>query len=412
MVLSARDFLQRVLGTPLTCLGTALLLAVLVGAGSAWANNAAPSRQSLDELRSRIESLRKELESTQASHSEAADALKKSERAISEAKRRLHHIDRQQAASSQALQRQQAEKARLEQTIRDQQQQLSQHFYRQYLGGQPGHLQRLLSQEDPAAAARELRYYGYVARARAAQIDALKANLDKVAKLNEETAATLEEIAELKSEQEQQRRQLEAEKQDRQEVLAKLAQQIRAQRGEISKLRRDEKQLTELVKKLSRAVPVAPKRSAPAPLRRNDSLPSADLGTGSFAALKGKLRLPVRGDIVNRYGTLREGSGISWKGLFIRAEEGAPVKSVAAGTVVFADWLRGFGNLLIIDHGDDYMSLYGNNQALLKQVGDAVRAGDDIAAVGNTGGNETPGVYFELRHRSQPFDPLSWSTLR
>ncbi len=392
-------------------LAAGLLLAVL-GGSAAWANNPATSRQSLDELRNRIESLRKELENTQASHSEAADALKKSERAISEARRRLHHIDRQRVASLHALERQQEERVRLEEAVREQQRQLSQHFHRQYLGGRPGHLQLLLSLEDPAAAARELRYHGYVARARAAQIAALQANLDKVAKLNEETAATLDEIAALQSEQEQQRRQLEAENQDRKEVLAGLAQQIRAQRGEISKLRRDEKQLTELVKRLARVAPAPPRRSTPAPLRRNESLPTPELAAGSFAALKGKLRLPVRGDIVNRFGALRAGSGISWKGLFIRAAEGAPVKSVAAGTVVFADWLRGFGNLLIIDHGDDYMSLYGNNQTLLKQVGDEVRAGDDIAAVGNTGGNETSGVYFELRHRSQPFDPLPWSVLR
>jgi septal ring factor EnvC (AmiA/AmiB activator) len=380
--------------------------------GTVWAADNAPSKQSLEELRSRIESLKKELESTQASHSEAADALKKSERAISEAKRRLHSIGIQQAANRQALELQQAEKSRLDETIHQQQQLLSQQLYQQYVTGQASHLQILLSQRDPVSVARELRYYSYVARARAEQIASLKSNLDKVAELNERTAATLEEIEQLKTEQEQQRRQLEAEKQDRKEVLANLSKQIRSQRGEISKLRRDEKQLTELVRKLARVVPAKPKRSSSSVVRRNDSLPTPDLPSVNFAALKGKLRLPVRGDIINRFGTLREGSGISWKGLFIKAGEGSQVKSIAGGIVVFADWLRGFGNLLIIDHGEGYMSLYGNNQTLLKQVGDSVVAGDDIAAVGNTGGNEEAGVYFELRHQSQPFDPLIWCSLR
>jgi len=120
----------------------------------------------------------------------------------------------------------------------------------------------------------------------------------------------------------------------------------------------------------------------------------------------------VRGEVTNRYGAARKDTGLSWKGLFIRAPEGAEVKSVAKGSVVFADWLRGFGNLIIIDHGDGYMSLYGNNQSLLKNLGDDVKGGDTIAAVGNTGGNESAGLYFELRRRSQPFDPLSWSVVR
>jgi septal ring factor EnvC (AmiA/AmiB activator) len=113
--------------------------------------------------------------------------------------------------------------------------------------------------------------------------------------------------------------------------------------------------------------------------------------------------------VSNRFGDSREDSGVSWKGLFIKANEGAEVKSIATGRVVFADWLRGFGNLIILDHGDGYMSLYGNNQAVLKQVGDIVHVGDTIASVGNSGGNETNGLYYELRRQSHPFDPLSWS---
>jgi len=144
----------------------------------------------------------------------------------------------------------------------------------------------------------------------------------------------------------------------------------------------------------------------------NNALPTNAFDGGNFAALRGKLNLPVRGDVTNRFGAAREDTGVSWKGLFIKSSEGSDVKSVASGRVVFADWMRGFGNLLIIDHGDGYMSLYGNNQALLRKVGDTVKGGDTVASVGNSGGNESSGLYYELRKQSRPFDPLSWSVLR
>jgi septal ring factor EnvC (AmiA/AmiB activator) len=147
-------------------------------------------------------------------------------------------------------------------------------------------------------------------------------------------------------------------------------------------------------------------------IAKNDETPTNAYAGSNFSSLKGKLNLPVRGDVINRFGSSRSDTGVSWKGLFIRASEGSEVKSVASGRVVFADWMRGFGNLIIVDHGSGYMSLYGNNQAVLKQVGDEVNAGDNIAAVGNTGGNESNGLYYELRRASKPLDPLSWSVIR
>jgi septal ring factor EnvC (AmiA/AmiB activator) len=111
---------------------------------------------------------------------------------------------------------------------------------------------------------------------------------------------------------------------------------------------------------------------------------------------------------MNRFGARREGGGVSWKGLFIRATQGAAVKAIATGQVVFADWLRGFGNLIIVDHGEGYMSLYSNNESLYKQVGEKVQPGDAIATVGNSGGQPEPGLYFEMRHQSRPVNPLLW----
>ncbi|MFS2005933.1 murein hydrolase activator EnvC family protein [Duganella sp. CT11-25] len=128
---------------------------------------------------------------------------------------------------------------------------------------------------------------------------------------------------------------------------------------------------------------------------------------GAFASLKGQLRPPVAGKVAAKFGAKR-GDGPTWKGLFIKAAEGADVRAVAGGRVVFADWLRGFGNLIIVDHGGQYMSIYGYNQSLLKRAGDIVKAGDPIASAGNSGGNEESGLYFELRHQGTAFDPAGW----
>lgn len=390
----------------------------LLAPAFAYAAKAETTKEELQELKGRIESLTKELDSTREAHSEAADALKKSEQAISETNRKLYEISRRQNDSRQSLQAQRRELSTLNATIADQQQLLGKQFHQQYIHGQQGYLQILLSGEDPGSVSRNLQYFSYLARARADNIASLRQNLQQVAQLNEKTATTLAEIETLKQEQEQQRKQLESEKRERKDVLQQLAGKIKTQRGEINKLRRDEKRLTNLVERLSRIVPAKPKRkkqAAPAPsgpVGKNEALPSPALADTAFSSLKGKLNLPVRGDIVNKFGSAREDSGVSWKGLFIRANEGSEVKAIASGTVVFADWLRGFGNLVIVDHGDGFMSLYGNNQSLLRNVGDEVDPGDSIAAVGNSGGNADSGLYFEMRHRSKPFDPLGWCVLR
>lgn len=143
------------------------------------------------------------------------------------------------------------------------------------------------------------------------------------------------------------------------------------------------------------------------PARKADIALAPAMPDGAFAALKGQLRPPVAGKVAARFGSKR-GDGPSWKGMFIRAAEGADVHTVASGRVVHASWLRGFGNLIIIDHGGQYWSLYANNQSLLRRVGEVVKAGDVIAAAGNTGGNEESGLYFELRHKGKEFDPASW----
>jgi len=155
------------------------------------------------------------------------------------------------------------------------------------------------------------------------------------------------------------------------------------------------------------AQPARPAEETPPPAKPADIALAPAMPDGAFASLKGQLRPPVAGKIMARFGAKR-GDGPSWKGVFIRAAEGTDVRAVAGGRVVFADWLRGFGNLIIVDHGSQYLSVYGNNQALLKRAGDIVKAGDAIASAGASGGNEESGLYFELRHQGVPFDPASW----
>jgi murein hydrolase activator len=395
---------------------------------SVWAG-AKPeaSKQKLDQLHERIESLNKELDTSKEAHAEVADELKQSEQAISEANRKLYELRQQHQKSRSSLQNLQQEKSSLETTLQQQQHLLGSQIYQQYLHGQQSYLQIILQQQDPGAISRELHYYSYISRARAKLIQSMQRNLGKVAKLNEQTASALKELTALKAEQEQERRELQQQKNERNKVLKKLSAKIASQRGEISKLKRDEKNLSQLVERLARAAakPKAKsktkrnkskdadeKGTEQTTIARNESLPTNDYDGGNFASLRGKLSLPVRGDISNRFGATREDTGVSWKGLFIRSSEGSEVKAVASGRVVFADWLRGFGNLLIVDHGDGYMSLYGNNQALLKKEGDEVKGGDTVATVGNTGGNESSGLYYELRRQSKPFDPLSWSVVK
>ncbi|MBB3223741.1 peptidoglycan DD-metalloendopeptidase family protein [Pseudoduganella umbonata] len=159
--------------------------------------------------------------------------------------------------------------------------------------------------------------------------------------------------------------------------------------------------------KIVQREPAKPEPREEPPARPADVALAPAAPAGAFASLKGQMRAPVSGRVAARFGSKR-GDGPSWKGVFILAGEGTEIRSVAQGRVVFADWLRGFGNLIIVDHGGQYMSIYGNNQSLLKRVGDVVKGGDVIAAAGNSGGNEESGLYFELRHQGRAFDPAGW----
>ncbi len=386
--------------TTRTRLTLLLCICLVAGTGSTHASQ----QDELENLRKRIAGLQQELEKTSESRSEVADALRESERAISDSNRKLADLAQQHREAGRTLVQLQQQARQLKRDIQGQQMLLGEMLYQQYLGGKQEYLKLLLNNHDPNQAAREMQYYEYIARSRAAWLKTLRNNLAQLNTVTTQTMQKSAEITALQEEQKLQKQTLEEDKRTHQQVLGKIALQLKQQRREIGRLQRDENHLAQLVEKLSRML-AQPKSKG---MFSNDNLPDGRFDGSPFEQLKGKLTLPVKGEVSNKFGNARPDSTVLWKGLFLRATANQSVKAVAAGRVVFADWLRGFGNLLIIDHGKGYMSLYGNNETLYKQVGDVLRGGDTIAAVGNSGGNEDSGLYFELRHEGKPMDPMKW----
>lgn len=364
----------------------------------------ASQQEELDNLRGRISAMQRDLDKTSESKAEAADALRESERAISDGNRKLLELATQQHAVDKKLSALQSQQQQLASNMSSQQTLLGHLLYQQYLGGQQEYAKLLLSQQDPNQVARDLQYYRYIARNRANWLAALRGNLRQVAELRNETQAQRNELSAVQAQQKSEQQQLQQKQHERQQMLAKISQQLRSQRQEIHRLQRDENHLSQLVEKITQMLAKPAAKS----LFRNNKLPDSRYDGKPFEQLRGKLVLPVKGDITNHFGATRPDSTVLWKGIFVRAPAGQNVQAIAAGRVVFADWLRGFGNLLIVDHGKGYMSLYGNNETLYKQVGDELRGGDTISTVGNSGGNENSGLYFELRLESKPLDPLKW----
>jgi murein hydrolase activator len=393
----------------------------LAGAGVVFAaastpNKAADAQEELRDLKSRIDAIQKRLATAEESRTEAVDALRASEKSISDANRAVAELIEQSRGADARLAALKREIERIHASLETQQATLGQLFYKQYVAGQPDTLAVLLAGRDPNAIARDLHYMTYIARARTRLIAGMREDLVRAQALAAEAEAKTEELTLATAEQARQRKRLEREQRARAQALTRIARDIEQQQRQIGSLKRDEARLTTLVDQLSRLIARSPKPRAnrepvlarPEPRLRNERLPEPARDEGPFTRLKGRLALPVRGELASRFGSPRQDSGVVWKGVFIAARGGEEVRAVAGGRVVFADWLRGFGNLLILDHGDSYMTLYGYNETLYKQVGDVIRRGERIATVGNSGGHPDSGLYFEMRHEGRPFDPMSW----
>jgi len=379
---------------PAACIAFAALAAT---AGHAPAQN--PSADELKALRSRIERLRNDLAASEGARAEAADELRASETAISEANRSLRELAAERDRLRAELARITAESQAVRASLAARRSQLARLVQARYVEHDRGALRSLLSGDDPQAIARRFAYESFVSRAQAALIGEARAELARLAGLEAAARAKGEERAAVEARARAERETLRKTAAERREVLARISGEVSKARRDLAVAQKNEARLARLVEELARVV-----RPPPRPGAARPGAPAA----GAFGKLKGRLPAPVRGELAVRYGTPQHAASPSPKGVFFRAAEGDEVHAVAAGRVVFAEWLRGYGNLLIVDHGDDYLSIYGNNESVLRRVGDAVHAGEAVATVGASGGNESSGLYFELRHQGRPFDPVPW----
>ena len=384
----------------LTSLAVTFLLlidtGILVAAPVADKAQAKEKAAELERLRHKIQELSDNLGTLRHQHTDERKKLHTLNRKISHASQSLQGLERQRSQQFRKLAQLQAQRQVEKDQLASQRHKLSQLLRAAYVLDQQSPLKILLNATEPATVARSLRYYEYFYRSRAehiADINMTLANLDKLAQRIENKQRDLDTLV---ARQRTQREALEKSRSERNQLLTELNRDIQNKEQRLSQLKEDEQSLQDLVKRLNRAL-----ASIPAP---RESI--------HFARLKGHLTLPARGSIAAHFGTPRQGGQLKWQGIVINAENGADVRAVASGRVVFADWLRGFGLLIILDHGDGYMSLYGYNQELHKEVGDVVKANEIIATVGNNGNHNQSGLYFEIRHQGAPINPLHWCKTR
>jgi septal ring factor EnvC (AmiA/AmiB activator) len=415
-------------------------------AASAGSALAAPSLDSkkgeLDEVRDRLQTLRKNLSKDEASHNQTADQLRDTETAISGATRKLRELtDSRREVEAERAQFD-SQRVQLERNTAAQQQQLALLLKRQFVSGSNDSdtLRLIIGGRDPNQTARDSYFLTRLSVAKAELIKQLGGVAREKQRLANAAEQRAERLQAIEAEQAAARQQLLKEQQKRQSLLKQLATRVKTQRTEISVLQRDEQRMSKLIDGLvklaaersrqrekgekkqaatkvgaggtAHTAPVGPMAAKPTLATSSRKIANAEPGkvSGTFGSLRGRLPLPVGGQISGRFGAARPDAdgNLRWKGLFIRATEGVDVHAIAAGTVVFAEWLRGFGNLVIVDHDDDFLSVYANNQSLLRAAGDEVKAGQTVATVGNSGGIAQSGLYFELRHRGQAFDPAPW----
>jgi septal ring factor EnvC (AmiA/AmiB activator) len=395
-----------------------LAAALFCAVGSISLGAHARDSDDLNALRARIDSLKSELDQKETTRRESRDALRESERAISDAGRELRSLESQTQAAQEELKTLTAMRRELGQGLERQQAALSRMLAARYAAGPPDVLRVALSGADPNDAARDLYYLGTISRSMARLLGRFRADAADLERVSGEVREKAVRLEALEAGRRVEREKILVESRERKRLLDRLADDIRAGRKEIRGLVADESRLARLVEEIGKVLTAKPgagySPKAGRPGRPTTKVPEsgAEAPDGLFSSLRGKLRLPVRGELVSRFGSPRTEGGGNSKGVFIRSPEGQQVRSIAAGRVVFADWMRGFGNLLIVDHGETFLSVYGNNEALLKQPGDAVSVGEPIATVGSTGGSAQTGLYFELRHLGKAFDPLRWSNLR
>jgi septal ring factor EnvC (AmiA/AmiB activator) len=346
----------------------------------------------LESVRSQIRDLQNDIQAAQGEADRLQKDIQSNERDAVEVKKRLSEIENEINTRAVKVAALNVDKADREKTLKGEQQLLAQQIRAAYKIGRNDYLKLLLNQEDPDLVGRMLVYYDYYNRARADRIEQINSSLREINQIKSNIQTEQEKLDGLRKEQLNKLEQFTRSRASRKESIARLQAYISGQGKQLQVLQRNEQELEMLVDQL----------------RRQESIVKSFEEVPPFTALKGKLKWPVPGKIGARFGTSRKGGKLKWQGVLIRAGSGTDVHAVSTGKVVFADWFRNLGLLIIVDHGNGFMSLYGHNERLLKKVGDWVQAGESIAKVGDTGGQEHPSLYFEIRSSGTPVDPSLW----
>ena len=371
-------------------LSLALIFPLMAGAEHP---NPAKAEAELKAVRSQIDKVRAEMERDAGRRDQLAKELEESEKTVGAARGELDKLRRERATHMARRAELAAERRSEESALAEDREALAGQIRAASMIGRQEPIKLLLNQRDPGQTGRVLVYYQYFGRARASQIAAIDAHLGEINQLDSELAAEEQRLLALEEQQRGEVSRLQSARERRGKALVSLEAESKSRAKELERLKDQQGGLEKLVRELRRA------------LERIDKFPTDS--KDAFAKLRGKLAWPVAGKLVASYGQVRAG-GMKWDGVLLAGAQGTPVRAVYHGRVVYADWLSGLGLLTIIDHGDGYLSLYGHNERLYKEVGERVTAGDTIATVGDSGGRSSPALYFEIRKGGKPVDPRPW----
>ncbi len=367
-----------------------------------FAEPAADARKStaeLEALRDQIQKIKKEIGQSRGESDGLRKQLEQNEVEVEKAIKESKELDekiRKQNEALESLKKQQEEKVEAFNQHKDF---MMEQIRVAYMNQNQSTLKMVLNQEDTASFSRNMVYHRYFSAARLQKIAQVGQQISDLQQTQKVVVHESEQLRLLQFSQKDNLQKLEQKKQDRQLIIAQLDQKVSSKAAQLNRMQRDAETLNTLINSLNKTA---------ARLARLAQLEKAKRNAPAFANLKGKLRWPAAGGIIHRYGTSRNNSSLNWQGVLINAKVGSDVKAVSGGRVIFSDWFRNLGRLIIIDHGDGYMSLYGHNQDLFRSVGDKVKTGELIASVGDSGGRKNSGLYFEVRRKGTPVNPATW----
>ena len=350
-------------------------------------------KEELENLRQRMSELRQKIEKKQEEKNSATKFLKDIEVRIGERAYVLKKINRHLRKKKRELKKLKKQHRKTLNKLASQRNILSEQIRSSYMIGRQEYLKLLLNQENPAAIGRTLTYYDYFHKARSHHIDEAVVTIEKLNHLTLQVKTKTEELKSSRKQQRVEKQKLEDDFIDRSIVIKQMEEEITKQGNRMKTFVANEQLLQELLKEIRNIMP--------------SMLTEIDKRE-TFAKRRGQLKWPVKGKVKRLFGKSRQAANIKWNGVLIPSREGKDVKAISHGRVAYADWLRGYGMLVIIDHGDGYMTLYGYNQALYKETGDWVEEGEVIATVGRSGGQLKSALYFEVRVNGQPSNPTKW----